>query len=273
MTHSAALLFMHIPKTAGTSVSLALAQQFRSDDLYHVRSETTDLAPKFSPNYGPEETFRTLDPRQRSRYRCVLGHYHFGLHAALSGAGRYFTLLRDPLERYVSQVAQYNRMAASGELGSGVRPVTLAEFREVKPAQFTNPQTRWIAGSQERAPKAALSPQLLDRALENIERHFVVVGLVERMDESLTLLARQWGWRSLSVGRANVSAVRPSYDEFTPALRDEFEDHNQFDRTLWRLASERLDEARRAAAPVERAVTVQDRWRRWTQKFSRRSAA
>lgn len=272
MNPAATLLFMHIPKTAGTSVSLALARQYDDRSLYHIRSDGQELAPRFSRNHGPESVFRGLEPQQRGQFLCVLGHYHFGLHEAIPGEARYFTLLRDPLERYVSQVAQYNRMATAGELGAGARPVSLEEFSRLKPAQFNNPQTRWVAGTAERATKD-LGPQAtLARAQENVNAHFCVVGLVERMDDSLELLARLWGWAPLHVGRANASGVRPSYDEFTPALRDEFEACNQLDRALWDEANRRIDEALRQTERPSPSAAFARPWRRWTQKFSRRAA-
>ncbi len=271
--HAEALLFMHIPKTAGISVSLALTEKFEARQLYHVRSQAQDQAPKFSPHHGPEVTFRELPLKQRSAFRCVLGHFHFGLHEAIPGKSQYFTLLRNPLERYVSQVAQYNRMAAAGELGPEARPVTLQEYRHVRPAQFKNPQTRWIAGLTDGQMSSLAPESALAIAQRNLREHFCVVGTVERLAESLELLARVRGWKSLAVGRENASKVRPSFDEFTPAQRAEFEAANQLDKQLWLQAGAELGALLEAVPRTPHHSAKVFSFQRIAQTLSRRRAA
>lgn len=267
------LLFLHVPKTAGISISTALANKFPQQELFHVRSVTHEQAPKFSRHYGPEAEFRALPLEQRGKFRCVLGHFQYGLHDAIPGNAQYFTLLRNPLERYVSQVAQYNRMVAAGEFGPDARQATLQEYRSLRPAHFANPQTRWVSGLTEGQLASLSAEQTLAIAKRNLAEHFCVVGAVERMDDSLEILARVRGWDGLPIGRENASKVRPSYDEFTTAERDDFEAHNQLDRQLWQMAGERLnaqlEEIPRVVAMRPKVFSLH----RLTQAWTRRRAA
>lgn len=234
------LIFQHIPKTAGTTVSVVLRQWYSPNELFHIRSGTHTKAPRFSTNYGPETYFRSLPSSERKKYRCIMGHTKFGLHNAIPGRARYFTLLRNPLERYVSQVAQYNRMIRGGEFGSKAEPVSLYKFRSLKSLQFTNPQTRWLTGLSNEKFLLRDQSTLLQQAKDNLETFFAVVGVVEQIEKSLELLAYHCGRTMTSIKRENASAERPSIEELTDSQLQEFEENNQLDRELWQFATERL---------------------------------
>jgi len=89
-----ALLFMHIPKTAGTSMRLLLEQFFTKKQRVYL--------------YGGEppgitlEAFRDLPTDEKEHVRLVYGHFRFGVHEWLPQKARYVTMLRDPVDRVVS---------------------------------------------------------------------------------------------------------------------------------------------------------------------------
>ena len=240
MSNQETLIFLHIPKTAGTTLSIALANWFQPDELYHIRSGNHDGAPQFSPNFGPEETFCSLPTAERARFRCVLGHTKFGLHKAIPGPAKYFTMLRNPLDRYVSQVAQYNRMVKRGEIESQSRQVTLNEYRKIKPVYFRNPQTRWISGIRGAAFWSREESEVLALAKHHLAEWFSVVGVVEQIEQSMALLAAYCDKPVPVIDRENVSSVRPSIDEFTAAQLDEFKANNRLDEELWQYVRQGL---------------------------------
>lgn len=241
MRNDETLIFMHIPKTAGTSVSLALTNHFAPEEVFHIRADQHERAPRFSRYYGTEEYFRALPEAARRQFRCILGHTKYGLHEAIPGPTKYFTALRNPLERYYSQVAQYNRMAHGGELGADARPVTPIGFRNVKPRQFTNPQTRWVSGLSQGQIANRPPAEVLATAQRNVARHFRAVGVVEHLDRSVCQLARRSGWPVVPVGRANASPNRPEIQVFSPAELAEFQACNRLDYQLWEDATGIID--------------------------------
>jgi hypothetical protein len=234
------LIFLHIPKTAGTTVSVVLKGWYSPHELFHIRSGEHSAAPRFSTNFGPETHFRSLLSDERAQYRCIMGHTKFGLHEVVPGRAKYFTLLRNPLERYISQVAQYNRMIRGGEFGPESQPVSLYEFRSLKSLQFTNPQTRWLTGLSGEKFLRRDDSSLLQQAKDNVDQWFSVVGVVEQIEMSLAVLAYNCGRTMPSIKRENSSTERPSIEDFTASQLQEFEENNRLDKELWQFASERL---------------------------------
>jgi Galactose-3-O-sulfotransferase len=72
-----------------------------------------------------------------------------------------------------------------------------------------------------------------------VSRHFAVVGLSERFDESLLLIKRKLGWNRLPLyQKQNVAAHRPP--ELPKHVLNTIRKHNELDYELYEWASERL---------------------------------
>lgn len=115
--------------------------------------------------------------------------------------------------------------------------VTTAPYTEVD-----NDQTRRISGLE---PEVGKCTRLtLERAKENLRRHFTVVGITERFDETLILLKRSFGWsdklhyypKNRNLGRPPVSSLSR---ETVRAIRE----RNELDVELHRFADELLEAA------------------------------
>ena len=92
------ILFLHLPKTGGISLSTALVERFPKSAVYHVVGKL-GRPPALSPHQGTCSEFRALPVAQRARFGCIVGHFHLAeaLHEAIPGPARYVTLLRDPV--------------------------------------------------------------------------------------------------------------------------------------------------------------------------------
>jgi hypothetical protein len=89
------LFFIHIPKCAGSSFRNVLKRWCGRDAL-------------FIDARSPEELALGLEGREQPPL-AVAGHFRFGIHAGLSCRPRYVSLVRDPLDRFVSL---YQHMAS-----------------------------------------------------------------------------------------------------------------------------------------------------------------
>lgn len=209
------VIFLHIAKTGGSTLSNVLRRQYSPQVCYdHVRHP------------GGKRPLDDLPLEDRTRLRCMLGHYFFGIHDALPQPAAYVTMLREPVERVLSM---YSYLRTNSRK-AWMRNATLAEFLERhRPA--TNFQTAQICGSRE-APN-------LERAKENL-RSFAAVGTTERFDESLRLFQGVFGWDDVCFEPANVTPERVRREDLKTHEIGMIEERNCLDAELYSLADELL---------------------------------
>ena len=78
-----------------------------------------------------------------------------------------------------------------------------------------NIYTRMLAGLPYLFPANAYTREHLQTAKKNLRQHFSVIGLVERFDESLMLLKREFGWQNISYMRHNTTPRQEQASEET----------------------------------------------------------
>lgn len=156
------LAFVHIEKAAGTTLIHILRRNYCGRYM--------DIRPMTRTR---EATFMANDLRLAMRINpllaCIAGHSltpDSDLESVAPGI-RYITLLRDPVDRYISQFRYWNRHLGKNE--------TFAEFLEHQPAW--NVQTRKFDNSGD-----------VEGARRRLQEKFFQVGVVEQFDQFLALL-------------------------------------------------------------------------------------
>lgn len=226
--HPEKVLFLHIPKTAGTSLRAIV------DEEYEGSLQLTLYEP--SP-YDPATLVR-LQSRVPAA-KAFIGHVFFGTDEVLGFRARYVTFLRHPVPRVVSYFLHNKRHDNSPYFEHIRRGMTLRNMLEdeVIP-EVNNNMTRMIAGLDDNGPLH--SREVLDQAIENMETRFLFVGLSESLDDGLRLLGRQLGWRQRSeVPQLNQAPndLREAIDEVTWAA---IEGLNELDLELYEYGQQRF---------------------------------
>jgi hypothetical protein len=225
------LVLVHIRKTAGTTVSYVMHRQFDRGEVIDINAPTVEAA---------NRNWNAMRPEHRSRIRCVRGHLPYRPDLFAPRATTFFTMLRDPVERVISEY--YFNLHNAGEkfhtaLSRG--RVTLDHFVNSElSAEVHNAQTRMLAG----AKSAANPAELLELAGANLRERMAVVGISERLDETLLLCRAILGWRSIIYRPINVNRRRPTLDRIAPATVTAIERANARDRSLYDLGCARMDE-------------------------------
>ncbi len=236
------LIFLHLPKCAGTTLKLILLRQYGLASVQHIVRERIDA-------------FAAAPEAEKRKLRAVGGHMPFGLHQHLPQPCTYITLLRHPIDRLVSlyyhvlrqrthylhDVVENGRMTLADCVSNGIS------------VEFDNGQTRDLAGegivaqafAYNNVPYGQCSPALLTRAKQHLADHFVVAGLSERFDETLLLTARALGWTQAPYySKENVGRNRPANGggPLPKATVSCIERYNALDFELYEYVSKRFDE-------------------------------
>ena len=230
-----ALIFLHIPKTGGSTIYKVLERQYSRAQT--LRLESPEIA-----------RFKMLPAAQRGRYRLIQGHLYFGLHRFIPRASIYITFLRRPVERVLS-FYYYARSTPDHYLYSQLVTERL-DLKTLLARELTselcNGQTRQLAGDEWEDPERVVTRAALDRAQANLT-HFRVVGLLEEFDASLLLLRRAFGWHWPFYVKENVTKEKPDETFLDAETRGLIEEANRLDLELYEYARKLFDEHCRAA--------------------------
>lgn len=251
-----ALIFLHVPRTSGSTLNSILTRQYRRSEVH--------IEELFNP---PDvERFAALPAEHRARIRLLKGHMAFGLHRYLPRPARYFTMVRDPIDRVVSYY-YYIRRRPAARLHPAVmeNDIDLATFVDSGMARdhTDNSFVRFISG-EPFVEFGSVDSQLLEQAKANLEDHFVLTGSVEHFAETVLMLKKAMGWRvPVYYGRHNVTAGRPAVESLDAKTKAILEHHTEHDRALIDHC-EALFEEKLAAMPERFELEV--------KRFKRRNA-
>jgi hypothetical protein len=276
-----------IANTGGGAISRALANGY-------APVETLE-----KPKRNPQKALSALETiASKPGLQAVVAPVPYGLCRQFLPSGtRYLTVLLEPVSRvlghYAAQAAGDPRTTA-GRQRLKTRweyalnaervvldghddgpPITLDEDADLsleaglarKITMYENLMTRFLWGGE--SIFGDLPPDALERAKENLTR-FWFVGVGERLEESVVLLARKLGVGPMSY-LEGTQERRSRLDEPTPELVELIAEHNALDAELYRFARERFDE--NAPPPGELQREVEELRRRNLQHSAASEAA
>lgn len=229
MNKSKNLIFLHIPRNAGTSFFYLLSTQYAPQERFDIK-----VINDRKMNTGQ---LAEMCVEEREKIKLVSGHTRFGIHEHLVGASEYITFLRNPMARIQSFyyfVKSHPNHRLYPVLSAG--KMSLYDFVTKMPqGDINNAQTRMIAGIN--AP-----PELmLERALQNIQRHFAAVLITERFDQSVVIFKHLYQVKRVRYLKSNQADNRelPDIDAKTEhAIRA----HNAADFELYEKLIKKFDQ-------------------------------
>ena len=239
------LIFVHIPKTAGTTLTRILRTNEPGPRTRHGGNV-------FKGGGGVKRGVRFVrllrdDSGELDRVRILTGHFPLGMrdhlpsHLPQERELRFFTFLREPVDRTLSH---YHAIREAGR-GYGLPPLAAdATLEDTLAGGYLhdNLQTRMLSGLPE--PFGEVDDEMLAQAKHNLRDGLACFGLTERFDESLVLAKQRLGLRSILYGSsARVNAKRPRGDDIPAELRHAAERCNRHDIELYRYAEQLFDAA------------------------------
>jgi Galactose-3-O-sulfotransferase len=226
------VIFLHIPKAAGSTLLRILDRYYNKDSIFEIVGSRLKAT---------VAEFTSLPAARRAEIMLLRGHMPFGLHEYLPQPSTYITMFRDPTARVVSGY-HFARTHSAHYLHEPINGGNLDIERFVSTGLTTetdNGQLRLLTGHIDDIEIGGCTSQLLDQAKSILSKHFAVVGLSERFDESLLLIKRKLGWNRLPLYlKRNVAKRRPP--ELPKHVLNTIRKHNELDYELYQWASERL---------------------------------
>jgi Sulfotransferase family len=225
------LVFVHLRKTAGTTAASVMRRQFGKGEVMNLNAPTIEAANRI---------WLSIPSQQRARVRCIRGHLPCAANLFPPRSTRFFTILRDPVERVISEY--YFNLRNAGERFHRIltrERMTLGQFvKSSLSAEVHNAQTRLLSGA---GPGPCAKEQLV-LAVRSLRDQMAVVGITNRLDETLLLCRVVFGWRYPIYREVNVNRRRPSIDAIAPSTLAEIEEANSLDRRLYQFACHRLEQ-------------------------------
>lgn len=225
-THARKLLFEHVPKCGGSSMS----DYFRR---HYVVSATFD---RYGARPHEQEEFLALPEPRRHAYEFVLGH---GVHPLLEHCDPGIvavTILREPVARIVSHY--YFVKATPGHYLHGRMMADKMTLRDYAASGISNELRndmvcRFLGVTPEEAeadPEGAV-----DAAWGVLQDRYDVVGVLERLAPAMEAIRAAAGLSSRwSDVRINRTKGKVPIEKITAEDRCVIEDHNALDIELYR---------------------------------------
>ncbi len=219
-------LFVHVPKTAGSSLYSIFRTLLKPPDLL-----------KLHPNGETLVRINALPKRHATRLKVLYGHLDVQLAKQIVPLQQCVTLLRDPVDRIVSYYA-FAKYMNSGPHSEFARRTSITQWVDaLRDPETDNGMVRRLSGSFCEAGIGGCTREMLERAKANLAQ-FALVGLTDRFDEFYALLANRLGLPMRTYVVAKVNAQRPRFDQLHADTIVELEQRNELDRELYRFGGE-----------------------------------
>jgi hypothetical protein len=232
MTHPDHLIFLHIPKTAGSTMQGIVTVNYPKKYQF----ETTRM-------WLNNPAFHELSQERKHSLRVLQGHMPFGLHNELGpGTAEYFTILREPVDRVIS--LYYHILRSTHHPFHKELVAKKWSYPELMRSgmwrAFDNCQVRMISGDLQ-LPYGEVREEHLQKAIDNLEKYFPLVGVQHHFDAFVLQLRDRYGWKFPYYRRHQVATNRVGKDTLTVAEIDSIREQNQLDEKLFRIYTERFE--------------------------------
>ncbi len=226
-------IFIHIPKTAGTTLRHLLSRHYTMHELIFVY-------PSDAKGFVTPAQFQSMSQSRKRKTKLIFGHMLYGAHHdVMSRPSRYITMLREPTDRVVSEYHHHLHVADSPHhrFINGKRIVTLEDFVDLEILPLDNVMVRMIANlSPRQTPYGQCSVNDLNLAKYRLRNVFGLILITERFTDSMWLLSKFLGANLGNGDRLNVNAQRPDIGDVEPRVVRKIQEINYLDVELYKFA-------------------------------------
>jgi Galactose-3-O-sulfotransferase len=239
------LIFIHIPKAAGTTLRPVIERQYRKYKIYRAYDSSRRWP-------GTPAILVGLSEERKREIGLILGHIKFGAHSYLPQKSVYATMLREPVRRVLSEyyyIMEHPEHPFFSKVRNGNMTVEDYLRRRVDPESL-NGETLFLCGElQSNGVLRGVNDESLVKAKDNIRKFFPIVGILEKFDQSMLLFKKILQWRTVYYSVENVTRFKPRPKSLPDRVIRLIRDFNQLDIELYDFALRRFDQELRDQGP------------------------
>ncbi|MEO1193675.1 MAG: sulfotransferase family 2 domain-containing protein [Pseudomonadota bacterium] len=222
------IIFNHVPKAGGTSLIYLFHEIFGAERCFRHAARDHHSGAVSPP-------IRKVPRDELNGYRFLAGHFDYGHHALIDRPALYVGVVRDPMDRLLSDYA-FNRTQGKEELRELTSRLSFQEYIESK---LDNPKSRLVTSAQIRY----LTGQArFEAAVPVLEDHFLACCTTDQLDDMQRMLARIYRRPDLPPTRLNITIAMDEHPEISADLAGELERRFADDRRLYDWVAKRFDQ-------------------------------
>lgn len=245
------LIFLHIMKAGGTTLNGIINQQYPRNSIFRING------------INSRNDIQMLPKGRREKIKLIRGHFAFGLHYFIDCPATYFTMMRDPIERFVSLYYYIQR-----DPQRKVEGLSLEDFIVSRSQQEGNIQTKMLCGLTP-TREGRSKENVLEIAKDNLDKHFSSVGILERFEESLVLFRKKFDWNfPLYLQQNKTTRKNKEAKDLSKEFLMILEESNAMDIELYKYASQKFqEEVERLGESFEQELRLQQHFNSLYQPF------
>ena len=191
--HPKPLVFLHVPKTGGTTMNYIL------NDIYKWRFLwlRNDIIEQESNYLHPVDLFNRIPSHKLKQFSAFSGHQISPIIDALPSEFGLFLLARNPLNQIPSLYQHHLRNISNSPPNLEVRSYkTLLEFVKSQSDYYPNPQVQSLFPKDQTFPNNHASAR--EKIEELVHKHIDICGITEEFEDFLGIASASLNWPKFS---------------------------------------------------------------------------